>query len=164
MRVDELTTPALVVDLDRLDANIAAMAPGVAGRRGCAPTSRRSSRTALARRLARRRPPGFCCATVREMEGMAVAGLGHDLLLANEVLDATRLGALVAAGARVTMAVDSTETIDAAARRRRARGADRRQRRPAPVRLRPDDAGRLADLARAAGLEVRGVMGYEGHT
>ena len=26
-----------------------------------------------------------------------------------------------------------------------------------------DDAGRIADVARAAGLEVRGVMGYEGH-
>ena len=28
---------------------------------------------------------------------------------------------------------------------------------------RPEDAGRLAERARAAGLEVRGVMGYEGH-
>ena len=28
----------------------------------------------------------------------------------------------------------------------------------------PDDAGSLAELARGAGLEVRGVMGYEGHT
>ena len=28
----------------------------------------------------------------------------------------------------------------------------------------PADAGGLAELARAAGLEVRGVMGYEGHT
>jgi D-serine deaminase-like pyridoxal phosphate-dependent protein len=27
----------------------------------------------------------------------------------------------------------------------------------------PADAGKLADLARARGLEVRGVMGYEGH-
>ena len=27
----------------------------------------------------------------------------------------------------------------------------------------PGDAGRLADRARSAGLEVRGVMGYEGH-
>ena len=27
----------------------------------------------------------------------------------------------------------------------------------------PDDAGRLADDARGRGLEVRGVMGYEGH-
>ena len=28
---------------------------------------------------------------------------------------------------------------------------------------RPEDAGRLAERARAAGLAVRGVMGYEGH-
>src|SRR5205807_6653665 len=27
----------------------------------------------------------------------------------------------------------------------------------------PEDAGRLADLAREMGLNVRGVMGYEGH-
>ena len=27
----------------------------------------------------------------------------------------------------------------------------------------PDDAGRIADLARARGMTVRGVMGYEGH-
>ena len=27
----------------------------------------------------------------------------------------------------------------------------------------PEEAGRLADRARAAGLDVRGVMGYEGH-
>ena len=31
------------------------------------------------------------------MEGLAAAGLGDDLLLANEVLDAARLGALVEA-------------------------------------------------------------------
>ena len=45
---------------------------------------------------------------------MAGAGLGDDLLLANEVVDATRLGALVRAGARVTVAVDSEATVDAA--------------------------------------------------
>ena len=41
--------------------------------------------------------PGFTCATIREVEGMVAAGLGQDLLLANEVLEASRLGALVAA-------------------------------------------------------------------
>ena len=45
---------------------------------------------------------------------MAAAGLGDDLLLANEVLNAARLGALVRAGARITLAVDSPETIEAA--------------------------------------------------
>jgi len=57
---------------------------------------------------------GFTCATIREIEGMVAAGLGDDLLLANEVLDATRLGRLVADGARVTVAVDSVATIEAA--------------------------------------------------
>ena len=52
---------------------------------------------------------------------MARAGLGDDLLLANEVADATRLGALARTGARVTVAVDSEETIAAAARPASAR-------------------------------------------
>src|SRR5262245_66508358 len=70
--------------------------------------------TALARRLAEAGHRGFCCATIREMEGMAAAGLGEDLLLANEVLDCTRLGAPYGA-ARITVAVDSDDTVDAAA-------------------------------------------------
>ena len=71
--------------------------------------------TALAARQAGQGHAAFTCSTIAEMEGMAGAGLGDDLLLANEVVDATRLGALVRAGARVTVAVDSDETIDAAA-------------------------------------------------
>ena len=47
--------------------------------------------TALAARLAEAGHTGFCCATVREMVGMAAAGLGDDLLLANESLDLSRL-------------------------------------------------------------------------
>ena len=48
--------------------------------------------TALAARQAALGNTGFTCATVKEMEGMAEAGLGDDLLLANEVADASRLG------------------------------------------------------------------------
>ena len=70
--------------------------------------------TALATRQAGLGNTRFTCATVKEMEGMARAGLGDDLLLANEVADASRLGALAHAGARVTLAVDSDATIDAA--------------------------------------------------
>ena len=48
---------------------------------------------------------------------MAAAGLGADLLIANEVVDPRRLAALAALGddGRVTVAVDSEATIDAAA-------------------------------------------------
>src|SRR4029453_5699776 len=104
----------------------------------------------------------FCCATVREMVGMAQAGLGDDLLLANETLDARRLAPLAA---RVTVAVGSEATIDAAAS---AGGAVREVLIDVNVGLprcgcEPGQAGRLADLARRKGLRVRGVKGYEGH-
>ena len=116
--------------------------------------------TALAKRQALAGHTTFCCATIREMEEMAAAGLREDLLLANEVLDAKRLGAL---DARVTVAVDSRETIIAA-----ARGGVSEVLIDVNVGLprcgcRPAAAGRLADFARAEGLGVRGVMGYEGH-
>jgi D-serine deaminase-like pyridoxal phosphate-dependent protein len=83
--------------------------------------------------------------------------------LANEVVDATRLGALARAGARITVAVDSDATIEAAAHAGVPEvlidvnvGLPR-------CGCPPHEAGRLADRARAAGLSVRGVMGYEGH-
>jgi D-threonine aldolase len=161
--VPELVTPALLVDSDRLEANLATMAerrPGPALR----PHVKAHKCTALARRQVAHGHQGFTCATIREVEGMATAGLGHDLLLANEVLDTRRLGAVAErTGARITVAVDSEETIAAA-----SDGGVREVLIDVAVGLprcgcRPDDAGRLADLARARGLEVRGVMGYEGH-
>lgn len=163
MHTDDLVTPALVVDAEALDHNLAAMAAALPGAR-MRPHVKAHKCTALARRQREAGHPGFTCATVREVEGMTAAGLGDDLLLANEVVDARRLGALVAAGAaRVTLAVDSEATIEAA-----VAGGVREVVIDVNVGLprcgcRPEDAGRLADLARARGLEVRGVMGYEGH-
>ena len=94
---------------------------------------------------------------------MARAGLRDDLLLANEVVDAGRLGALVRAGARVTVAVDSEETIDAAVAARVPEALIDVNVGLPRCGCRPEDAGRLADRARSKGIQVRGVMGYEGH-
>jgi D-serine deaminase-like pyridoxal phosphate-dependent protein len=162
MNISELTTPALVVDGDALEANLRAMAEALPGDR-LRPHVKAHKCTALAARQAALGNTSFTCATVKEMEGMAEAGLGDDLLLANEVVDASRLGTLARTGARVTVAVDSDATIDAA-----ARGGVREVLIDVNVGLPrcgclPGDAGRLADVARAAGLSVRGVMGYEGH-
>jgi D-threonine aldolase len=158
-QLGDLTTPALVVDAAALESNLAAMAarwPGETLR----PHVKAHKTTALAARQAAHGATGFTCATIREVEGMAAAGLGADLLLANEVLDTRRLGRL---DARVTVAVDSPETIEAA-----AAGGVREVLIDVNVGMprcgcRPDDAGALADRARTAGLTVRGVMGYEGH-
>ena len=159
MRVSELTTPALLIDAAALDANLRAMSAALPGAR-LRPHVKAHKCSALARRQAALGHRAFTCATIREMEGLAAAGLGDDLLLANEVLDARRLGAL---GARVTLAVDSPETVAAA-----ARGGVREVLIDVNVGLPrcgcpPEQAGKLADAARRAGLTVRGVMGYEGH-
>ena len=162
MRVTDIATPALLVDVDALDRNIATMAAALPGPR-LRPHVKAHKCTGLAQRQAAAGHRTFTCATIRECEAMAAAGLGDDLLLANEVLDATRLGSLAAAGARITLAVDSEETIAAA-----SAGGVREVLIDVNVGLprcgcAPEDAGRLADLARRRGLEVRGVMGYEGH-
>jgi D-serine deaminase-like pyridoxal phosphate-dependent protein len=162
MRVTDIATPALLVDADVLDRNIATMADALPGPR-LRPHVKAHKCTGLARRQAAAGHRAFTCATIRECEGMVAAGLGDDLLLANEVLDATRLGRLAAAGARITLAVDSEQTIAAA-----AAGGVREVLVDVNVGLprcgcAPEDAGRLADLARQRGLAVRGVMGYEGH-
>jgi D-serine deaminase-like pyridoxal phosphate-dependent protein len=142
-----------------LEANLSTMARAVPGDR-LRPHVKAHKCTRLAARQAAHGHRNFTCATISEMEGMARAGLGDDLLLANEVLDAARLGAI---DGRVTVAVDSEATIDAA-----ALGGVREVLIDVNVGLprcgcAPETAGRLADRARARGLEVRGVMGYEGH-
>ncbi|HVP28258.1 MAG TPA: alanine racemase [Myxococcota bacterium] len=158
----ELATPALVVEADALEHNLRTMAKALPGPR-LRPHVKAHKCVALARRQRAAGHAGFTCATIRELEGLAAAGLGDDLLLANEVLDASRLGAVARAGARVTVAVDSPETIQAA-----ARGGVREVLIDVNVGLprcgcAPEEAGRLAARARGEGLLVRGVMGYEGH-
>ncbi|HZR83121.1 MAG TPA: alanine racemase [Candidatus Binatia bacterium] len=159
MNVRDLTTPALLVDAAALEHNLATMSAALPGAR-LRPHVKAHKCTALARRQAALGHRGFTCATIAEVEGLVQAGLGEDVLLANEVVDARRLGRL---DARVTVAVDSPETIAAA-----ERGGVREVVIDVNVGLprcgcSPGDAGRLADLARRHGLEVRGVMGYEGH-
>ncbi|WP_033295905.1 alanine racemase [Amycolatopsis jejuensis] len=156
-----MRTPALLVDEAALRHNLDTMSaalPGAALR----PHVKAHKCTAIAKRQYANGHRSFTCATLREVEVMADHGLGEDLLLANEVLDARRLDRLVEAGARITLAVDSPETVDAA-----AASAVREVLIDVRVGLarcgvKPDAAGSLADLARSRGLAVRGVMGYEG--
>ena len=164
MNVHDLPTPALVIDHDLLLHNLQVMTstrPGPMLR----PHVKAHKCTALAAEQARVGHHSFTCATTREVLGMAAAGLGDDLLLANEVVHPDLLGALAAAQdtARITVAVDSPATVEAA-----ARAGLREVLVDVEVGLprcgcRVEDAGRVADFARARGMTVRGVMGYEGH-
>jgi D-serine deaminase-like pyridoxal phosphate-dependent protein len=162
MRLDELVTPALLVDADLLEHNLRTMSAALPGPR-LRPHVKAHKCTRLAAMQAAAGHHGFTCATVREMVGMSAAGLGEDLLLANEVVDPRALGRLGRLDARVTVAVDSLPTIEAA-----AAGGVTEVLVDVNVGLprcgcAVEDAGRLAELAQTRGLRVRGVMGYEGH-
>jgi len=164
VKIGDLQTPALLVEGADLEHNLATMSRALPGPR-LRPHVKAHKCTGLARRQSEFGHEGFTCATIRECEGMAAAGLGGDLMLANEVVDARRLGALIAMNkeTRVTLAVDSDATIEAA-----ADGGVRDVIIDVNVGLprcgcAPEDAGRLADVARLLRLDVRGVMGYEGH-
>jgi len=162
MLVADLPTPALVIDRGALTRNLDTMSAARPGAR-LRPHVKAHKCTALAHEQARRGHGGFTGATPRELLGLARAGLGDDLLLANQSVDHERLRALATSGARITVAVDSEATIDAAARAGIGEvlvdvnvGMPR-------CGVSPEEAGPLADLARGRGLAVRGVMGYEGH-
>lgn len=162
MQISEVQTPALVVDSAALQRNLDTMAAAWPGSR-LRPHVKAHKCSELAKRQAALGHTGFTCATIREVEVMAAAGLRDDLLLANEALDMRRLGALAESGSRVTVAVDSDQVLQAA-----IDGGVREVLIDINVGLprcgcAAEDAGRLADAARSAGLEVRGVMGYEGH-
>ncbi|MFM7271418.1 MAG: alanine racemase, partial [Actinomycetes bacterium] len=120
--VADLPTPALVVDAGALERNLAEMAAALPGPR-CRPHVKAHKTTALAARQRAHGHVHFTCATPREVLGMARAGLGTDLLLANECVDPVRLAALAdlvrSETARVTVAVDSPETVAGAAAGRR---------------------------------------------
>lgn len=160
--IGELQTPCLVVDAAALEHNLATMAQALPGRR-LRPHVKAHKCSEVARRQLASGPAGLTCATIREVEGLVAAGIETELLLANEVLDATRLGRLVEGGARIIGAIDSDETLTAA-----VNGGVRDVVIDVNVGLprcgiAHQQAGALADRARQAGLTVRGVMGYEGH-
>jgi len=162
VRIADLSTPALLVDRAAFDHNVSTMAATWPGDR-LRPHVKAFKSTAMARQLVLAGHRRFCGATPRELIGMAEAGLGHDLLLANETVDRALLRAMTGTGARVTVAVDSDETITAA-----AHSGIREVLIDVNVGMprcgcAAADAGLLADRARVAGLAVRGVMGYEGH-
>jgi D-serine deaminase-like pyridoxal phosphate-dependent protein len=161
-RVADLPTPALVVDSTALAHNLDAMRDALPGGR-LRPHVKAHKCTALAHEQAQRGHTAFTCATPREVIGLARAGLGDDILLANETVDRARLRAMAASGARVTVAVDSEATIDAA-----AGGGIGEVLVDVNVGMprcgcSPDSAAAIAARARSHGLSVRGVMGYEGH-
>ncbi|MEY4633036.1 MAG: hypothetical protein RLZ18_408, partial [Actinomycetota bacterium] len=151
-------------DMDAMQQNIATMAAMHPGRR-LRPHVKAHKCSGIAALQVAAGHNSFTCATPREILGLVHAGIGNDFLLANEVLDESRLSALADAQERalISVAIDSQATLNAAAKAGiKSVIIDVNVGLPR-CGIAPSEAGALAEAARKNGIDVRGVMGYEGH-
>ena len=114
MPLDEVDTPALVLDLDAFEANLDLMA-GLAAQAGVKlrPHAKTHKSPVVARLQMSRGAVGQCVQKVGEAEVLAWGGVG-DILVSNEVVDPRKLARLAAltAIADVALCADSAEGID----------------------------------------------------
>lgn len=168
-----LDTPALLVDLDALDANIARMAEcfrrhGVNWR----PHTKGIKVPQIARRLTDAGAIGITCAKLGEAEVMAAAGF-TDILIANQIVGTQKIARLVALRPRsdVIVAVDSEDNVAMLSDAAGAAGVVLRL--VIEVNMGMNRAGvepgeacvALAKfIAGKPGLKFAGLMGWEGQT
>ncbi len=171
-RIADLPTPALIVDLDRVDANLRrgrayADAQGVDLR----PHTKTHKGPRFARAQVAAGAGGICVAKLGEAEMMADAGL-DDVFMPNTVIGADKAARAVALAQRVRFAIGVDHPEQLVQLAAAAKGAAR----PLEVLVEVDvgagrggaAAGEVAELLRrvreAAGLRARGVYAYEGFT
>ena len=172
MTLSDIPTPALVVDVSALERNIRQMADFFQSR-ACKlrPHFKAHKTPEIARRqLAAGSCTGLTCATVFEAE-IAVP-LSSDILIANEMVgaDACRRVAALAKRVTITVAIDSPAGLDAISAAARESGATVGALVDVNVgqnRCGVAPGAEAVSLARrithAPGVELRGLMGYEGH-
>ena len=168
----EVPTPALLIDLDLVEANVATMAAHFAALPAdLRPHIKTHKSPHLARMAIDAGAVGVACATVHEVATMVDAGIG-DVLLANEIADAVRAGWLaeLAGLARLTVAVDDERQVRLLSEAAQAAGTAIEALVEVDVGMgrcgvrSNDEALRVAGaVAEAPALRFRGAQGYEGH-
>lgn len=170
--IDELDTPALCIDLDAMQANIANIAAlcrqhNVAWR----PHAKGHKSVEIARRQLAAGAIGLTCAKLGEAEVFAAAGI-RDLLIANQVVGPRKIQRLVALRrwSDPMMAIDNLAQAEPLSQAAAAAGLKVRVLIEVDLGMRR--CGVLPgqwtlDLARAVaplpGVTLAGLMGYEGH-
>jgi D-serine deaminase-like pyridoxal phosphate-dependent protein len=169
--MDMISTPALVVDLDVFEANVAAMQYML---RHTVKTVRPHVKTHRTPELAKRQlggaARGVTCATVGEAEAMVAAGI-DDVLVANELVSEGKLEriAVLARSAKVMVAADYPEAVRGLGRAAVAAGSEVAVLIDVDVMLHRCGVTSIAEaialaevIARTQGVNLAGVMGYEG--
>jgi len=167
--VATVATPALVIDLDAMERNLAAMAVfarshGIRLR----PHAKMHKSVAIAEAQIAAGAVGVCVQKLSEAEVLADAGIA-DIYISNEVIDAAKLTGLAALAGRLNLAiaVDSVLGVDRLAEACKAAGSapnvfveiDVGQGR---CGVSPAAAGALARHVVSRGLRFAGLQAYQG--
>jgi D-serine deaminase-like pyridoxal phosphate-dependent protein len=172
MTIDDIDTPALLLDLDVVERNLdrlaADLAPtGVAAR----PHAKTHKTAAIARMQLARGAIGICCAKLGEAEVLAAHGI-DDILITSELVGGAKVERTIALAKRIrlTIVVDSADVAAPLARAAGAAGIALRA--LVDVNVGQNRAGVAPGAAALAlgslvastpGLELWGLQGYEGH-
>jgi D-serine deaminase-like pyridoxal phosphate-dependent protein len=170
MRLSEIDTPALLLDLDAMERNLAKMAGFFSAGTKLRPHYKNHKCPALARRQIEAGAIGITCATLAEAEALVANGIGS-LLISSEIAGNPKIRRFVnlSREADVIAVVDNAKaahSLAAAGRDKGCRigvlvdvnvGQNRTGVRPGEPAL------ELARQAVGEGLWLRGLMGYEGH-
>ena len=170
VRVAEIPTPSLLMDLDAMESNLRRMADFF---NGCSPRLRPHFKAhqifSLAKRQVEHGAIGLTCARLDQAEALVDQGITN-ILVANEIAGESKIRDFVdlARRAPVIVAVDNAKVVADMARLAGDSRKDLNVLVDVDVRLgrcgvKPgEEALSLAKRVLANGLRLRGLMGYEG--
>ncbi len=174
LRLEDLETPALCLDLDSYERNVGRMVDYIVRQHGLGwrPHMKGQKAPELALRALSAGALGVTCATIYEAEAMADAGVAS-ILIANQIAGERKLGRLASLVRRTPGVMAAT---DSAAHARMLQTAASQARVEIALLIEVNigmdrcgvEAGRPAvelarEIAAAPNLRLAGLMGWEGH-
>ncbi len=172
MKLDQIETPALVVDEKAFKANLVSMQKLLEGRTlKLRPHYKSNKCAAIAHMQMACGAIGITCAKLSEAEDLADSGI-EDILIANQIVDPDKIvrAALLAKKCRLTVCVDSAENARALSAAAISAGADIRCYVEYDIGMRRCGVETEEEFLELAGLveslpclEFAGIQAYAGH-
>ena len=173
MHKTELDTPALLIDLDKMEANIRTMAAYFTTVNAMLRPHVKTHKTPIiSHKQIAAGAIGVTCAKLGEAEAVIHAGI-RDVLIANQIVGAQKIARLInlAKHSEIMVAVDNAQNVQAISEAASAKAANVRMLVEVNIGMNRcgvapgEPALALAELIRKSpNVEFAGLMGYEGHT
>jgi len=173
IKKEQIETPALLINLDKLEYNIEYMADYLKDKKAkLRPHYKTYKCPTIAHLQINAGAKGICCAKLGEAESLVVAGI-KDVLIANQIVDPgkiARLAGLARGGAKITVVVDNPKNVLDLSKAAMEYGSTIYLLVEVDVGMKrcgvntEEEAYSLAKLIKESdGLVFEGIQAYEGH-